>query len=430
MKVTVGKNLRPVAIIGVGCTPFRDGTEDNEITNLSEGELFGYAALEAMKDANVDASQLDFFFHGQANPGYTSHYITPAIMMQDWVGMKGKGCAHHSEACCTGYYGLDLAVQLVASGKYNMVLSGCVDMGADLYVAGKPAYMRRKFEMEEFMGTLTMIYDRAYTVPQEAGVVTGFDDPPAEYALKYGLTPENIDDMLNAMSYNNRRAACLNPKAINRDSFDDLAKQAGYKSGMDYLRSPYNPKMSAFLRVSGTETRADGAAAVIVCPLEEAFKYTDKPITVLGTGNASMESMHPHLERLCTEEACREAYEVSGKKPEDIDLMMINDFVITSQVIAAECAGYLPEGEGWKYFIDGRTAFDGDKPINTNGGRTSFGHAHAASGLADVYEAVKQMRGECGARQVKKLPKTTMLRGFGGAQNVLATILETAEKEA
>ncbi len=83
--------------------------------------------------------------------------------------------------------------------------------------------------------------------------------------------------------------------------------------------------------------------------------------------------------------------------------------------------------EGWKYICDGRTAYDGDKPINTNGGRTSFGHAHAASGLADVYEACMQMRGECGERQVKKLPKTTMLRGYGGSQNVAAVLLRTID---
>ena len=85
------------------------------------------------------------------------------------------------------------------------------------------------------------------------------------------------------------------------------------------------------------------------------------------------------------------------------------------------------QGEGWKYFIDGRTAFDGDKPINTNGGRCSFGHAHAASGLADIYEAVMQMRGVCGERQVKKLPKTAFIRGFGGAQNVASIIMRTKD---
>lgn len=77
--------------------------------------------------------------------------------------------------------------------------------------------------------------------------------------------------------------------------------------------------------------------------------------------------------------------------------------------------------------IEGRTAFDGDKPINTNGGRCHFGHAHGASGLADLYEATRQMRGEAGVRQVKRLPQTTFVRGFGGGQNVRGIVLRTVE---
>ena len=128
-----------------------------------------------------------------------------------------------------------------------------------------------------------------------------------------------------------------------------------------------------------------------------------------------------------TEEAVAEVYDVTGVKPEEIDIFYANDFIITSHLIAAEIAGYLPKGEGWKYICEGRTAYDGDKPINTNGGRTSFGHAHAASGLADLYECVHQMRGDCGERQVKKLPKTAMLRGYGGAQNICTYIIRTKE---
>ena len=87
-----------------------------------------------------------------------------------------------------------------------------------------------------------------------------------------------------------------------------------------------------------------------------------------------------------------------------------------------EC-GYIPRGEAWRYAIDGRTAFDGDKPINPHGGRCNFGHAHGASGIADIYEAVKQMRGEAGATQMAKRPDTTFVRGFGGSQNVRCQIL-------
>ena len=73
--------------------------------------------------------------------------------------------------------------------------------------------------------------------------------------------------------------------------------------------------------------------------------------------------------------------------------------------------------------MDGRTKFDGDKPINPNGGRTAFGHAHAASGLADFYDAVLQIRGKAADHQVKKQPKTVFLRGFGGGQNVCSVII-------
>ncbi len=425
--VNVGKYKRSVSIIGVGCTPFMVTIDNPETNGLTEGELFGYAAIEAMKDAGIDGSQIQFYFHGQANPGFTSHYITPAIQVANWFGARGIGGVHHSEACCTGYMALDLAVEAVASGKYDMVLSGCVDMGADWPVLGKPAHVRRELDMEEFMGSLPMIYDRAYTRPMEAGVVSGFDDPPEEYTRMYGLTDKEFDDVCNAMAMANSKNASKNPLACNRKTYDEIAKERGYATGMDYLRSPYNPKMSAYLRVSGTELRCDGAAAVIVCPTEIAKQYTDKPIEVLGFGNSALESMQVHLERRATEEAARQVYEMTGVKPSEVDLLMTNDFVIPSQVVSAEAVGYLPKGEGWKYFLEGRTDYEGDKPINTNGGRTCFGHAHAASGLADVYEAVKQMRGECGERQVKKLPKTTMLRGFGGAQNVCAALLRTVE---
>ena len=119
--------------------------------------------------------------------------------------------------------------------------------------------------------------------------------------------------------------------------------------------------------------------------------------------------------------------DVYKRQPDEVDLFMCNDFFLASEIVSAEECGYIPRGEAWRYAIDGRTAYDGDKPINTNGGRTSYGHAFGASGMADVYEAVLQMRGQAGEHQVKKLPKTTMLRGFGGGQNVRISILRTVE---
>ncbi len=422
---TLGKYSRSVSIIGVGCTPFMYTLDNPETTGLTEGEMFGYAALKAMEDAGIEAKDVDFYFHGQASSMNGSNYITPNMQVADWFGMRGKGSIHHSEACCTGYLALEQAVNAVASGKYNVVLSGCVEFGDSIAIPDKPAHFRKKFAMEEFLKTTAWIYDRAYTRSMMSGPVICFDDAAALYAADYHLSDSQMDDTLNHMSINNRRNAAKHPLALMRKEYAELAKEAGFDDVMSYMRSPYNPKMGDYLRVSGMEMKCDGAAAVIVCPTEMASQFKQKPIEVLGIGCAALEGNQPHLEIRGTQEAVRQVYELTGVCPEEIDLFFANDFIITSHLIAAEIAGYLPKGEGWKYVCEGRTAYDGDKPINTNGGRTSFGHAHAASGMADLYEAVMQMRGACGERQIKKLPRTTMLRGFGGGQNLTAGIIRT-----
>ena len=228
------------------------------------------------------------------------------------------------------------------------------------------------------------------------------------------------------MKNNARRNAVLTERALYRKTFEEEASEHGFDDYRKYMKSDYNPKISRYLRVSGFEATCDAAGAVIVCPTEMAKDFKQKPIEVLGIGMSTVNAVQVDNEEKATVEAIRQVYEKTGVCPEEIDLLMANDFVIASQLLAAEAAGYIPKGEGWKYALDGRTAFDGDRPINTNGGRTN-GHAWAASGLEDHFEAVMQMRGMCGERQLKKIPRTTLLRGFGGTQNATATILRTVD---
>ena len=84
-----------------------------------------------------------------------------------------------------------------------------------------------------------------------------------------------------------------------------------------------------------------------------------------------------------------------------MDIFLANDFYNQSEFLSAEMCEYLPKGEGWQYTKEGRIAYDGDRPINTNGGRCQYGHAAGASGLHDVYEAVHQMRGDAGATHLQ-----------------------------
>ena len=429
-QVKLNPYSRSVSIIGVGCTPFMYTVDNPETNGLTEGELFGYAAIQAMEDAGVNPQDIDFYFHGEASALNGSNYLTPNIQIANWFGMKGKASIHHSEACCTGYYAIEEAVNAVASGKYNCVLSGCVEFGDSLAVGNHP-YKREKMTMEKFLQTTAWMYDRNYTRSLMAGQELIYDDAAEWYKRTRGITDQEMDDTLIWMSINNRRNASVNELAIERRTYESIAKEAGFDNVVDYMRSPYNPRMGDFLRTSGVELKCDGAAAVIVCATDMVDKYmgnkNHKPIEVLGVGCAACEASTPHFEVAATIEAVRQVYEVTGVKPEELDIFYANDFIITSHLVSAEIAGYLPYGEGWKYICEGRTAYDGEKPINTNGGRTSFGHAHAASGLADLYECVHQMRGEAGAGQVKKLPKTAMLRGYGGAQNICTYIIRTLD---
>ena len=428
MSVKLGKLSRSVSIIGVGCTPFTDIMTHPKTKGLTEGELFGWAALEAMNDAGVEAKDVDMYFHGQGSAAQFSDYITPNAQVANWFGMRGKAAVHHSEACCTGYLALDLAVNAVASGKHNIVLSGCIEITGSVAAPGKPAHMRRPISFLDIMAGMPTLYDRAYTRQLEAGLSNAIDDVAADYCRQYGLTDDQMDDVLNALAINHRRSSARNPLALHQKEYKETAKEAGFDDPMKYLKSDsFNPRMGEYLRASGFEARCDGAGAVIVCPTEMAKQFKQQPIEVLGIGTALLEGSQPHLEKRATAEAIRQVYELTGVKPAEIDLLMANDFFITSGLLAAELSGYIPAGEGWKYILDGRTSYDGDKPINSNGGRTAFGHAFAASGLADCYEAVKQMRRQCGDHQVRKLPETVMLRGFGGGQNLTAGIIRTVQ---
>ncbi len=422
----LGNYKRSVSIIGVGATPFCDITEIPEYEGLTEGEFFGHAALMAMEDAGLEPRDVDYFYHGSANPKFFNNAATPNMQVAEWFGMRGKGSIHHSEACCSGYVGLEEAVMDVASGAHDIVLSGCVEMACGLPVPGKPAHIRRQITTDDVIPDIEAIMDRAYTRALGGGHI-GQDDWIDLYRKENGLTDEQIDLILNTMSYNGRRAAALNPLAMLRTPFEELAKEAGYDDVMEYLASPYNPKTTMYLRNTGNAPSADGAACCIVCPTEMAGQFRQKPVEVLGIGASCLELMRPHNEKEITKEAARQVYAATGLTPDDIDLLLVNDFVLPSQLLAAEEVGYLPKGEGWKWVLEGRTAFDGDRPINPHGGRTSYGHAYGASGMADIYEAVLQLRGQAGAHQVKNNPKTAMLRGFGGGQNCRIPILRVVE---
>mgnify|MGYP000273139534 CR=1 FL=1 len=222
----------------------------------------------------ITSKDVDFYFHGEASTLNGSNYLTPGVQIANWFGMKGKANIHHSEACCTGYLAIEEAVNAVASGKYNCVLTGCVEFGdstpapADNVETPKHPYKREKMTMEKFLKTTAWLYDRNYARSMMAPMELIYDDAAEDYVRTRGITAQQMDDTLNWMAINNRRNAAKNPLAIERKEFAEIAKEKGFDDVMAYMRSPYNPKMGDFLRMEGVERKCDGAAAAIVCATE------------------------------------------------------------------------------------------------------------------------------------------------------------------
>ena len=149
----------------------------------------------------------------------------------------------------------------------------------------------------------------------------------------------------------------------------------------------------------------DGAAAMILCKAELAKKYTDNPVYIIGSGQAS-DTLALHSRKSLTTleatvKAAREAYKQAGINPEDVDLAEVHDCFTIAEIVAIEDLGFCKKGEGGKLVEEGATEIGGRIPINTSGGLKAVGHPVGATGIKQAIEIVLQLRGEAGKRQVE-----------------------------
>lgn len=418
-----GRLARGVSIVGVGYTTFGFVQKTPAIKDFTERELIAAAYIEALQDCGLEAKDVDAFYVAQYMSETLSHANSVAGIYSDWLGMRMKPGFHMEGACCSSTLTLRNAVQMVASGSSDIVASLAVETTTCTPVAGKPSYIREPLPTDELWEKTMYGSDRGYVY--WSGTPTSFDGCALEYAAKYGLTLDQLDDVLNMAAYNNRRSGYLNPKAANASkTFEQEAADNGFTNYMDYLRSDFNMKFSVTARIMHAAATVDGASAVIVMPTEMARKMNldKRAVEVVGMGTATSTTAHQvDLYKASAKEAYRMAGITNPRK--ELDYFSPHDCLIARQLSQSEAYGYFEPGEAWKYILEGRTAFDGDRPFHTSGGRCSMGHAWAASAGAEVAEAVMQMRGECGERQVKIPPKTAIIANEGAGPNTQTTIL-------
>jgi acetyl-CoA acetyltransferase len=209
-----------------------------------------------------------------------------------------------------------------------------------------------------------------------------------------------------------RGHAALNPAAHKRDpiTIDDVLNSR-------MISSP--------LHILDCAIVSDGAAALIVTTRDRARDLRSKPVRLLGSGFGVRHSHIGEASDPTTTGAVdsgRAAFEQAGLTPADVDVAELYDCFSITVLIELEDLGFCAKGEGGLFVMDGRIRLGGSLPITTHGGLMSAGHPGVGGGLFHVLEAVRQLRGEAGERQVPDA-EVALAHGNGGVMSVHCTLL-------
>lgn len=349
------------AIIGVGMHPF--GRHDDRTLV----EMASEAVVQALKDAQVPPERVGagFFASGLAARLFGDFTVGQNVLWE--AGIHQVPVVNVENACTSGSTALYLAVLAVASGLAEVAVAAG---GEKMCVPQFGLINSGESELDTRLGLVA----------------------PASFALRavrhmadYGTTASQMAQV----AVKNRRHASLNPLAMHRQPL----------SLEEVLASPMIVDPLTRLQCCPI---ADGAAAVVVCAPEMARRlgrgvWVEASVLVSGSYNS-----RPNLAVWETDfRACRQAYDQAGLGPEDLDLVECHDAFTISEILHYEALGLCPEGRGGELAQSGQTALGGRMPVNTGGGLLSRGHPVAATGLAQVYEVVTQLRGQAGPRQVE-----------------------------
>jgi acetyl-CoA acetyltransferase len=304
------------------------------------------------------------------------------------IGQTGIAVVNVANACAAGATAFREAWISIKAGLYDLVLAvGVEQMGRGLLGGGGGA---TGISTEGLLGSGTMP-----AVFAEAGM---------EHSRKYGTSFEQFAKV----SVKNHQHSTLNPKAMYQ-----------YETPLETVMSAEmiaypNTKLMCSVNV-------DGAAAAVLASEKKARELGMKRAVRV---KASVLTSDPWQERdlvmadinTCTRTAAKQAYEMAGVGPRDIDLIELHDCFATAEILHYENLGLCADGEGGKLIDAGETTLGGRIPVNVSGGLLSKGHPLGATGIANIYEVSTHLRGEAGKRQVDgaRLGLTHVL-GLGSA---------------
>jgi acetyl-CoA C-acetyltransferase len=385
--------MREVAVVGIGSTKFGEHWEK------SLEDLAIEVGIKALEDANMEGKEIEAIFGGNMAAGQFTKQEHLGALIVDRVGLAGFGIpsTRVEAACASGGVAAHVGILAVASGYYDVVMAAGVEKMTEVG-GGEATDILMSAADREWEGFVGLTFVGLYALIKRL------------HMQEFGTT----DEQCALVSVKNHKNAVHNPLAHFR-------KEITIK---DVLNSRYVAEPIHFLECSPI---SDGAAAIILVPAEKAKNFTDTPIYVKASAQAGDTLALQNRENLtafkATKIAAKRAYRQARLTPKDIDFCEVHDAFSICEIIAIEDLGFCKKGEGGKAVEEGLTALDGKIPINTSGGLKAKGHAVGATGIAQIYEAVVQLRGEAGKRQVDGA-ETGMIHNAGGTgATAVVTIL-------
>jgi acetyl-CoA C-acetyltransferase len=379
--------MNDVAIIGVGLHPF------GRFPGKPAVQMGAEAIQLALTDAGLEWKDIQFGVGG-------SYEVGNPDAVTRLVGLTGIPFINVLNACATAATAIQSCADSIRFGKYDIAIA----VGMDKHPRGAFTDDPAKIALPQWYA--------------ESGqfVTTKFFGMKANrYLHDHGISQET----LAKVAAKNFRNGALNPNAFRRKPISEE----------DILESPVlNYPLTQYMFCAPDE----GAAAVIMCRADIAHKYTAKPVYVRAVEIRTRRfgSYEVHAMSAPTEEdvsptvyASRAAFETAGIGPDDVDVIQVQDTDAGAEVIHMAEAGFCADGEQEKLLAEGATEINGSMPVNTDGGLIANGEPIGASGLRQVHELVRQLRGEAGERQVGGQPQVGFAQVYGAPGTASATIL-------
>jgi len=413
--MTQRKLGRGVSIVGAGMSRF------GAFPGMTSRELFveAFREMRTSVDKGLDPRDVEAIYVGNYSSDLFEGQGHTAPIMADWVGLTPRPATRVEDACASGGVALRQGILAIASGLYDVVLVGGVEKMTNL-------------PTERVTDTLATAGDVVYEI------AAGFTFPgfyaamATAYMARYGATPETF----MRVGLKNHDNGSLNDKAqfgaTLRQIMDKRiasAKAKGrpvptWEDEMAFLHDDgANPVIAWPMRLYDCSPISDGAAAVLLVADELARSFSEAPIAIVGSGQASDSALHDRASLTglrAAQEAGRQAYAMAGVAPANIRIAEVHDCFTIAEILATEDLGFFAPGEGWRAAEEGLTARTGPRPINTSGGLKSKGHPVGASGVGQILEIWKQMRGVAGARQIPGGVELALTHNVGGTGQTCA----------